>query len=297
MSNDIVLAGQNGHALARREEISGADLMAEMLGEFEGLALYPTVWAFDGKDGVYRDTETKDDKSQGIPRLTGRIGGSWPSQCFFPPRKPEETPPAERKIWGVKDDPQRPKFICSRGKLNPNLTEAQKELAVKLGAGSGCDGCKLREWGQDDEKPRCTEFINISFARQIDEAGEEHQFGVVRAKTFSIKILKKHMALPLKMGKPPAYKLTELTGEIKGEGDESFCVAKAAYVGPEADRRTQMEWLKQFKEMNPRLRQVADEAQHHDEPAPAPDVAGGFDGFASPVEPDGFEQGVLDVPF
>lgn len=223
-----------------------ADLQKQDLDMFEGISVRPTIWQFDAKDGVWRDTE---DKETGLPILTGLIGGTWRSKVAFPPRKDSQFYPAEKDVW------QELKWFCrarrdgAEPELNPHMEPPQRALALKLGAGKSCKSCPLGQWGANREKPRCTNFLNATWADQDTE-----QFGVVTVKTFSIKVLERHVSSFLKKRRLPCSQVSLLGARREQNDDGTFYVATAENHGEPLPPQDYARWIQAFRDMDPFLR-------------------------------------------
>jgi len=223
-----------------------ADLQKQDLDMFEGISVRPTIWQFDAKDGVWRDTE---DKETGLPVLTGLIGGTWRSKVAFPPRKESPFYPAEKDVW------QELRWFCrarrdgAEPELNPHMEPSQRALALKLGAGKSCKSCPLGQWGANREKPRCTNFLNATWADQDTE-----QFGVVSVKTFSIKVLERHVSGFLKKRRLPCSQVSRLAARREQNDDGTFYVATAEGHGEPLSPQDYARWIQAFRDMDPFLR-------------------------------------------
>jgi len=223
-----------------------ADLQKQDLDMFEGISVRPTIWQFDAKDGVWRDTE---DKETGLPTLTGLIGGTWRSKVAFPPRKDSPLYPAEKDVWGELKWFCRARRDGAEPELNPHMEPPQRALALKLGAGKSCKSCPLGQWGQNREKPRCTSFLNATWADQDTE-----QFGVVTVKTFSVKVLERHVSGFLKKRRLPCSQVSRLAARREQNDDGTFYVATAETHGEILSPQDYARWIQAFRDMDPFLR-------------------------------------------
>jgi hypothetical protein len=110
----------------------------------------PLIIKYDGKEGKFKNIDTEET----LLELTGAILGVTFSQTMFPPD-------GEEQSW--------PKWICrsedvrQKPYLHPEMNQSQKGEALARGAGTSCEGCRLREFGEGT-KPVCTGAVNLMWA-------------------------------------------------------------------------------------------------------------------------------------